>query len=155
MISTEVEQYNKIEKNPRVVVISSRTYFNLKHGKKLYKNKLHIGKENIATFFTGVVFSKRSPLKSAFNTRIVQMQESGLFKYWTSDKEDGEHEEFDQRNVKALSLSDLKSIFFLWSFGMAVATASFANELAVYLLHQQKSANQFEKTKVMTLVSKV
>ncbi len=67
MISTEVEQFEVIDKSPKVVVISSRTYFNLKHGKKLYKKKLHIGKENIATFYTGLVYQKRSPLRAPFN----------------------------------------------------------------------------------------
>ncbi len=62
------------------------------------------------------------------------MQEAGLYKYWTSNSEegDGEHEEFDQHNVKALSLNDLKSIFFLWSFGMAIAVASLAYEATMY-----------------------
>lgn len=135
MISTETEQFSMIEKNPKVVVISSRTYFTLKRGKKLYEKKLHIGKDNIATFFTGVVFSKRSSLRSAFNIVVVQMQESGLFKFWTSNKKGNtEKEEFDRKNVKALSLCDLKSIFILWSFGMIVAVASLANELSVFLI---------------------
>ena len=63
------------------------------------------------------------------------MQEAGLYKYWTSNAEDeGEREEFDQHNVKSLSISDLKSIFFLWSFGMGAAVSSLAYEITVYLM---------------------
>ena len=67
MITTETEQFEIIEKNPKVVLMSSRTYFHLKHGKRLYKSKPYVGKENVASFYTGIVFRKRSPLRRPFN----------------------------------------------------------------------------------------
>lgn len=55
---------------------------------------------------------------------VTQMQEVGLFVYWFNDKRSEENDLLKQ-NIKVLKLTDVKSIFFLWSIGLFLATFYF------------------------------
>ena len=63
------------------------------------------------------------------------MQEGGLFKYWAAkdEVELNEMEELNSRNVKILTISDVKSIFICLGIGFALANLCFLLEMAKLL----------------------
>lgn len=56
--------------------------------------------------------------------RVTQMQEVGLFVYWFTDRQNEENDLLKQ-NIKVLKLTDVKSIFLIWSIGLFLATLFF------------------------------
>ena len=74
LFTDEVQQFRLIEKTawqnwPPVVILTSRTYLNVKFRKrKLFSAVPKVGAENLITYFTGMVFPKRSPLTKPFDT---------------------------------------------------------------------------------------
>ena len=67
MILNEVQQFQMIENSSKTVIITSRSYLNVKIQKKLFRDHPHVGMENVATGYIAMIFHKRSPLRDPFD----------------------------------------------------------------------------------------
>ncbi|KAJ6221968.1 hypothetical protein RDWZM_000513 [Blomia tropicalis] len=65
-VQDEEHQFKLLEQDSRNIIISSLSYLN-KWNLKMVKKPLHFGNEIVSMLFTGIVMSKRSPLKMPFN----------------------------------------------------------------------------------------
>ena len=74
------------------------------------------------------------------NSSVTQMQEVGLFVYWFSEKIIEENDMLKQ-NIKALKLTDVKSIFLIWSIGLLIATLYFLLDCLYSFLFENTNQN--------------
>ncbi|KAG8330909.1 hypothetical protein J6590_052410 [Homalodisca vitripennis] len=118
-------------------------------GDKLkYKEGLHemrVLKETISAFYVSLAFAKRSPFLHALQVPLLHIYEAGFTTYWTQKivrtRMDDyaktlleEHDVGDVHQLKMLSLTNLKPVFYILISGLLLSAVLFISEL-MYSYH--------------------